>query len=80
MILFLCILFVFLMGYGVASNVLIYPHQGFSLESIKNVFYMPYFQIYGNLFLEVLITDGKDFVNFLFVCNSFFLLLLFFVH
>ncbi|XP_033633580.1 transient receptor potential cation channel subfamily M member 3-like [Asterias rubens] len=59
MILFLCILFVFLMGYGVASNVLIYPHLGFGIDSIKNIFFMPYFQIYGNLFLEVLISDGE---------------------
>ncbi|XP_038045510.1 transient receptor potential cation channel subfamily M member 1-like [Patiria miniata] len=58
MVLFLCILLVFLLGYGVASNVLLYPHQEFSLEAIRNTVYMPYFQIYGELFLDTIVADG----------------------
>ena len=47
------------MGYGVGSNVLLYPHLGFGIDSIKNTFYMPYFQIYGELFLDTIVSDGK---------------------
>ncbi|XP_022096579.1 transient receptor potential cation channel trpm-like isoform X2 [Acanthaster planci] len=60
MVLFLCILLVFLLGYGVASNVLLYPHQDFGWESIKNTVYMPYFQIYGELFLDIIVNDGQS--------------------
>ena len=55
---FLSILFIFLISYGVASQALLYPDQTFSAEAIKNIFYMPYFQVYGELFLEDIVT-GK---------------------
>ena len=60
MVLFLCILLVFLLGYGVASNILLYPHHEFNWESIKNTVYMPYFQIYGELFLDIIVDESKS--------------------
>ena len=54
MLIFLCILGVFLVGYGVASQALLYPDQDPSWFSIKNALMMPYFQIYGNLYLEAI--------------------------
>ena len=52
MLLFMSILFVFLLSYGIASNALLYPNQTLSHHSIKRIFFMPYFHIYGELFLE----------------------------
>ncbi|XP_072042106.1 transient receptor potential cation channel subfamily M member-like 2 [Amphiura filiformis] len=58
MLIFLCVLSVFLVGYGVASQALLYPNQDFNWIAVKNIFYMPYFQVYGELFLEVIV-DGQ---------------------
>ncbi|XP_072048465.1 transient receptor potential cation channel subfamily M member 1-like [Amphiura filiformis] len=58
MLLFLSILVVFLVSYGVASQALLYPNQKPSAKAIERVFFMPYFQIYGELFLEELV-DGE---------------------
>ena len=58
MLLFMCILSVFMVGYGIASQALLYPNQEFSFAAIKSILYMPYFQIYGELFLEVVV-EGK---------------------
>ncbi|XP_033125052.1 transient receptor potential cation channel subfamily M member 1-like [Anneissia japonica] len=58
LLLFLCILLVFMIGYGVASQSLLFPNQRNIAEAITGVFYMPYFQILGELFLDVSI-EGK---------------------
>ena len=58
MLVFLSVLLIFLIGYGVASQALLYPNQTFSAKAIEKLFFMPYFQVYGELFLEDIAT-GK---------------------
>lgn len=49
---FVVILMVFIIAYGVASQVILYPNSDFGLELLRDVFKKPYFQMYGELFLE----------------------------
>ena len=62
---FLFILFVFLLGYGVASEALRHPYNYFSSQTIVNIIYQPYFQIYGELFLD----SGMYTSNMCFSCG-----------
>ncbi|XP_077992879.1 transient receptor potential cation channel subfamily M member 8-like [Glandiceps talaboti] len=53
MLFFLMILSVFMIGYGIAAQALLYPNRSKWYWGIfRDVLYMPYFQIYGELFLE----------------------------
>ncbi len=53
LVIFLFILLVFLIPYGVASQAMLYPNtDDFNLEMLKNIIYYPYYRIYGELFLE----------------------------
>lgn len=58
MLLFVSVLLVVLLGHGVSSQALMNPNQELSLTALKNTFYMPYFQIYGELFLDAFV-DGE---------------------
>ncbi|XP_064619886.1 transient receptor potential cation channel subfamily M member-like 2 [Lineus longissimus] len=49
---FVIILLVFILSYGVASHALLYPNAASDWLLLKNVLYLPYFQMYGELFLE----------------------------
>ncbi|EUB57796.1 Transient receptor potential cation channel subfamily M member [Echinococcus granulosus] len=50
---FLFILLIFLLPYGVSTQALLFPYMTeFKPEILKNVFYYPYYRIYGELFLE----------------------------
>ncbi|XP_071965628.1 transient receptor potential cation channel subfamily M member 3-like [Antedon mediterranea] len=57
LVFFLCILLVFMVGYGVASQSLLFPNQTNVPAAITRIFYMPYFQILGELFLDTLIAE-----------------------
>ena len=46
------ILAVVLIGYGVAIQSILYPHVTDPTTVMKGILYRPYFQIYGELFLE----------------------------
>lgn len=48
------ILAVFLLAYGVSSLSLMYPVREFYGSFFKDVTYYPYWQIYGELYLEEL--------------------------
>lgn len=54
MVTFLCILVMFLLGYGVASQSLLFPDQDFGWFPFKNALVVPYFQIYGELYLDAI--------------------------
>lgn len=41
-----------MLAYGVASQALRYPNQQLDWALLKNVIYQPYWNIYGELFLE----------------------------
>ncbi|XP_077970789.1 transient receptor potential cation channel subfamily M member 2-like isoform X2 [Styela clava] len=49
---FLFILTVFLLAYGVASQALLYPNETDVAQIIVGIIYKPYWQIYGELFLD----------------------------
>lgn len=49
---FVIILFVFILGYGVASQAILYPNNPLRWELIRDVLHMSYWQMYGELFLE----------------------------
>ncbi|VDK24417.1 unnamed protein product [Taenia asiatica] len=50
---FLFVLLIFLLPYGVATQALLFPYiTQFDAEVLKNVFYYPYYRMYGELFLE----------------------------
>ncbi len=51
---FLVILAVFVFAYGVSAQALLYPNTPPNWNILKNVVYQPYFQMYGELFLETL--------------------------
>jgi hypothetical protein len=48
----LSILFVFMVGYGVVSQSLLYPNHNNWQFQIRRAFRRAYFHIYGELFLE----------------------------
>ncbi|XP_072020327.1 transient receptor potential cation channel subfamily M member 2-like [Amphiura filiformis] len=57
---FVCIIFIVLIGYGVTMNVILYPDANHDPTSMfETLLYRPYFQIYGELFLDE-IRDGCD--------------------
>ena len=43
---------VFLLAYGVAQQAILYPDEPASWSVLSGVFYKPYFQVYGELFME----------------------------
>ncbi|XP_062507670.1 transient receptor potential cation channel subfamily M member-like 2 [Corticium candelabrum] len=51
-VLFVGLLLVCLVAYGIATEMLLFPHQERSFDILFKIFYIPYWQIYGNLFLE----------------------------
>ncbi|XP_043211040.1 transient receptor potential cation channel subfamily M member 5-like isoform X1 [Amphibalanus amphitrite] len=49
---FMLLLVVFILGYGVAAQALLYPVRPFYLYVFKDIFMVPYWQMYGELQLE----------------------------
>lgn len=49
---FLGILFVILIGYGIAMQAILFPHITDANLIYEGIWYRPYFQIYGELFLD----------------------------
>ena len=49
---FMCILFIILLGYGIAVHVILYPQVTEPEAVVEYILYRPYFQIYGELFLD----------------------------
>ena len=43
---------VFLLAYGVARQTLLEPNTSFAWESVAEIFFVPYFQVYGELFID----------------------------
>ena len=51
---------VFLLAYGVARQTLLEPNTAFKWKSVAEIFFVPYFQVYGELFIEKdLLFSGK---------------------
>eukprot|EP00049_Salpingoeca_infusionum_P018811 m.358873 g.358873 ORF g.358873 m.358873 type:complete len:1618 (-) comp18327_c0_seq1:37-4890(-) len=49
---FVFLLAIFLLGYGVAAQGILFPSMPFSGESMQRIVMRPYFQVYGELFLD----------------------------
>ncbi|XP_071494819.1 transient receptor potential cation channel subfamily M member 5-like [Diadema antillarum] len=58
LLVFICILMVFLLAYGIAVQAVLFPHVTDPAELLKGIFYYSYFQIYGELFLEEIAGDN----------------------
>lgn len=52
LLLYVCILAVALLTYGICSQSLLYPIRPFSWQAMKLIFYYPYWQVYGEIYLE----------------------------
>ncbi|XP_073244598.1 transient receptor potential cation channel subfamily M member-like 2 isoform X3 [Porites lutea] len=57
---FLLIMVVFLMAYGVAQQGILFPQETGSWGLISKVFFRPYFQVYGELFIEDNVYNDKE--------------------
>lgn len=51
MLYFLLIMVVFLLAYGVAQQAILFPYEQGSWGLISKIFFRPYFQTYGELFI-----------------------------
>ncbi|XP_041467806.1 transient receptor potential cation channel subfamily M member 5-like [Lytechinus variegatus] len=58
LLVFICILLVFVLAYGIACQAVLFPHVTDTRQMMKGIFYRSYFQIYGELFLEEL--EGRN--------------------
>eukprot|EP00049_Salpingoeca_infusionum_P008507 m.140648 g.140648 ORF g.140648 m.140648 type:complete len:2044 (-) comp14034_c0_seq14:472-6603(-) len=54
---FICFLSVFLLAYGVAAQGITFPATNVSRYSLSQVFYQPYFQLFGDLFTDQMQAD-----------------------
>ncbi|XP_031570497.1 transient receptor potential cation channel subfamily M member 3-like [Actinia tenebrosa] len=52
MLSFLLIMLVFLLAYGIAQQAILFPNEDPSWELISKILFRPYFQVYGELFIE----------------------------
>ena len=43
---------VFLLAYGVARQTILEPNAAVSWKNVAEIFFVPYFQVYGELFIE----------------------------
>ena len=50
---FIIILSVFLLSYGIARYAILMPTREVSINSLQQILLIPYFQIFGEMFLEV---------------------------
>ena len=65
---FIAILLVVILAYGVASQALRYPNSEKEWVLMKNIVYLPYWQMYGELFLEEV--EGKVICNLFYILNT----------
>ena len=49
---FLLIMVVFFLAYGIPQQAILYPNEGPSWSMASRIFFMPYFQAHGELFLD----------------------------
>jgi len=54
---------VFLVAYGVTSQALLYPNENRVGQAIAGIFYKPYWQLFGDLFLNELNYDPGLYYN-----------------
>lgn len=52
MLYFLLIMVIFLLAYGVAQQAILYPNEAASWSMLSRILFRPYFQVYGELFVD----------------------------
>ncbi|KAJ8028966.1 Transient receptor potential cation channel subfamily M member 3 [Holothuria leucospilota] len=57
---FTVLLFVFVTAYGVASRAVLHPNMELDAGSLKEIISFPYWQIYGELFMDEILPDCND--------------------
>ncbi|KAH3857080.1 hypothetical protein DPMN_099679 [Dreissena polymorpha] len=57
LIVFVRVFLIFLLSFGIMYTANLYPNSRPSLQLLKRIFYVPYWQIYGENFLEILEGD-----------------------
>ncbi|XP_045189390.2 transient receptor potential cation channel subfamily M member-like 2 isoform X2 [Mercenaria mercenaria] len=57
--LFIVVLLVFLLAYGIAHQGLLYHERSPSWNILRDVFYYPYWQLYGEIYLEEIDSDSS---------------------
>ena len=66
---FLVIVGVFFLAYGITQQAILYPNEPSSWSIVSRVFFRPYFQAHGELFLDApdistyLVVNCKDLRN-----------------
>ncbi|XP_070540273.1 transient receptor potential cation channel subfamily M member-like 2 [Ptychodera flava] len=55
---FLWVLVVFIVGFGVAINIILSVERSPNVDILRDIFYFPYFQLYGELFLDAMNTTN----------------------
>lgn len=66
---FLFIVGVFLLAYGITQQAILYPNEPSSWSIVSRVFFRPYFQAHGELFMDApdistyLVVNCKDLPN-----------------
>lgn len=58
---------VFLVAYGVSSQAILHPNYPFNATIIQKIFYIPYFNIYGELFLAEIQGKQRDKISSTFI-------------
>eukprot|EP00039_Didymoeca_costata_P006297 m.88994 g.88994 ORF g.88994 m.88994 type:complete len:2000 (+) comp13201_c0_seq2:35-6034(+) len=56
---YLILIFIFIFGYGIFMQAVLYPVGGIDWLTVRAVLYRPYFQIYGELMLEDIAEETK---------------------
>ena len=51
MLQFLLLMVIFIAAYGIATQAMLYPNEWRGYEIFKGILYVPYFSIYGELFI-----------------------------
>ncbi|XP_072166948.1 transient receptor potential cation channel subfamily M member 5-like [Diadema setosum] len=54
LVMFISILVIFLLSYGIASQAILYPNQEDPVNVFKGILYRAYFQVFGELYLDVI--------------------------
>lgn len=63
MLYFLLIMVIFLLAYGVAQQAILYPNEAASWSMLSRILFRPYFQVYGELFVDP--PDTRNYFFFL---------------
>jgi hypothetical protein len=59
-----------LLGFGLARQSITYPNEEWHWLLLRNVFYKPYFMLYGEVYADEIDICGDDGLNFLLVFFS----------